>query len=608
MRVLRLSVPILALGLSLFGGASADADVITADEAPPHITFTDGQVWLDREGESHPAAIGLPFLPGDRLRSTVGRTEILFPDGTALHLDDGSSIELLSPSLLRLTSGRLRLIVAGPGGYGLVAPVQIDTPAASALIDGPGEYRLTLVDGPLGVEVELAVARGGATLSTDLGDTSMRAGERSVARYGEPPSRPYTFNAAAFDTFDLWSAARRDARTGQARFSTHLPRELQTYGGVLEREGNWHQETGYGYVWYPSVAVDWRPYSHGYWTDLPVYGWTWVGVSAWHWPTHHYGRWVHLRSRWFWVPGRTWRPAWVHWAVAPGYVGWSPWGFAHHRTLGLSFSIDHPGWVVVPRTSFGRRGPAHWDHARQGFPRESRFIVQDAPPVPHVARGTRVAATPARRVAVPRGSQPAASAAIVRFPDARRAPQPTGDVASSDSATSSIRRAQGRAAPQQDSRPPVARGPQGGWTSSRPASRARESAPPPDPGQGTPEPAPAAARPPRNAWTPPPPRATPRPVESAGRTYRGQRSPEAAAPAPAAAAQPPPAAAAGWSPRTQATPRRSRPAAREAPAAGQRAAARGSGDSSSAAGAPAQAGARGRAPAGGSQARGRARR
>jgi hypothetical protein len=114
---------------------------------------------------------------------------------------------------------------------------------------------------------------------------------------------------------------------GGAESTAHLPPELNVYGGAFDQYGAWQYDAPYGYVWYPTVAADWRPYYYGYWSSVPTYGPTWIGVDAWSWPTHHYGRWGYARNRWFWIPGRTWGAAWVSWASAPGYVSWCPLGF-----------------------------------------------------------------------------------------------------------------------------------------------------------------------------------------------------------------------------------------------------------------------------------------
>ena len=262
------------------------------DSAPPaHIAFAEGTASLDREGQAQTVTAGLPFLVGDRLRTTGGRVEVLFPDGSALDIDEYSVVDLLSPTLLRVTGGRIMLIVPGVEDPASALRYQVDTPVASASTDGPGEYRVALLSGPAGLEAELAVLRGLASLRTERGSTPVRAGERSLARDLEAPSFPHTFNSARFDAFDRWSALRRDARTGTAQSAQYLPRELQMYGGTFDRYGAWQHEPQYGYVWYPAASPDWRPYYNGYWAANRPYGWTWIGLDVWGWPTHHYGRW-----------------------------------------------------------------------------------------------------------------------------------------------------------------------------------------------------------------------------------------------------------------------------------------------------------------------------
>jgi hypothetical protein len=182
----RASAVLLAVGLSA-GTASESSAQAAADQVPAHVSVVEGQVFLDRDAQSQPIGSGGPFLPGDRLRSTVGRAEILFPDGSALYLDDGSSVELLSAALMRMTAGRILLVVAGSGSPDAASVFQIDTPAASVITDGPGEFRVSLI---VPGQTELAVLRGWATLTTAHGDVAMGAGERVAAAAGMPPSTP----------------------------------------------------------------------------------------------------------------------------------------------------------------------------------------------------------------------------------------------------------------------------------------------------------------------------------------------------------------------------------------------------------------------------------
>jgi len=145
-----------------------------------------------------------------------------------------------------------------------------------------------------------------------------------------------------------------------SRSASYLPPDLQTYGSTFDRDGSWQYDSPYGYVWYPTVALDWRPYSYGSWSPIHRYGWTWIGLDAWTWPTHHYGRWGYARNGWFWIPGRTWGAAWVSWSFTDDYVSWCPLGFDSRPVFALSAGSRRAwdNWVV-PRRTFASRGYAH---------------------------------------------------------------------------------------------------------------------------------------------------------------------------------------------------------------------------------------------------------
>jgi hypothetical protein len=156
--------------------------------------------------------------------------------------------------------------------------------------------------------------------------------------------------------------------------STYLPQDLQTYGSTFDQYGSWQYDQPYGYVWYPQVGPDWRPYSYGAWSPIRPYGWTWVGAEAWAWPTHHYGRWGFARNAWFWIPGRTWGAAWVSWSFADDYVSWCPLGWNGRPIFALSIG-SRRGWDywTVPRRTFETRayGRNYATYYRGGRDRDS---------------------------------------------------------------------------------------------------------------------------------------------------------------------------------------------------------------------------------------------
>jgi hypothetical protein len=356
------------------------------DAPPPHLAVVDGTATLDREDVTEPATVGAPLVPGDRVRTERGRAELLFPDGSAVDLDEYSTIELEGPTLLRMTSGRVLLFAAGANNPASAVQFQIDTPVASAQTDGPGEYRVSILGSPSALQTEMAVIRGGGALVTELGTMPLRSGERSTAWDNAAPSRPQIFNSARYDAFDQWSMGLRDERLGsRSQSAQYLPADLRMYGGELDRNGSWNYEAPYGYVWYPSVAPEWRPYYDGYWSSVPTYGWTWIGVDVWSWPTHHYGRWGYARSRWFWIPDRRWSPAWVSWGGAAGYVSWCPLGFDNRPVFALSASVGggYRGWTVLSRDHFGgHRSVRQFAVSPRSLPATVGFVAQASAPVP----------------------------------------------------------------------------------------------------------------------------------------------------------------------------------------------------------------------------------
>ena len=171
----------------LVGAAStAAAQTTPSPTAPPpiaHVSALDGAASLDRDGITETLTPGWPILSGDRIRTDSGRVEVLFTDGSALHLDESTTADILAADLLRLLAGRVYSYAAGMRDPSRAVRYQIDAPAASVQINWPGQYRLAAVDGRL----ELAVVSGEAVLATDAGSVTVRAGEQAFANDGQRP-------------------------------------------------------------------------------------------------------------------------------------------------------------------------------------------------------------------------------------------------------------------------------------------------------------------------------------------------------------------------------------------------------------------------------------
>lgn len=323
---------------------------IDLTEPPAHIALVDGSARVMRDATAEPATENTPVFAGDRLQTERGRVELRFADGSTIDVDEDTDLDLLADDLCRLLSGRIRVRLARPDGG--VAPAladyRVDTGAASAILQAPGDYRMTV----LADAVDLAVLRGLARLENAFGSAQVRAGLQVSAMAGRAPSAARIFNAASWDPFDRWVEDQQRARYA-ASSSRYLPSELRYYASTLDRAGSWSYEPAYGEVWYPRVDADWRPYSAGRWSFAARVGWLWIGAERWSWPTHHYGRWgLGRTNRWFWIPDRRWAPAWVSWGYAPGYITWCPLGITGSAAVSLAGFDYARGWSVVPAHVF----------------------------------------------------------------------------------------------------------------------------------------------------------------------------------------------------------------------------------------------------------------
>jgi hypothetical protein len=294
----------VAVGRAQQAAQVASPQDVAKDDVPAHLAVVDGAVTLERDGQARTADINTVLLEGDRLRTDRGRAEILFGDGSALDLDEFTSVDLLSASLVRLRGGQLRIAITRLSND---VSYRIDAAGSSVEIHSAVDCRVTLTDQHSALEVILSVFRGTAELSNAHGRSVVRAGSQASAVDDTAPSTALAFNVSG-DEFDRWVDDQHQARVG-SNSTQYLPEEVRPYSGVLDNYGTWDNDPTYGSVWYPQVSSDWQPYSDGYYSYIPVYGWCWVGPTPWAWPTQHYGHWGQSSGRWFWKPDRRWSPA-----------------------------------------------------------------------------------------------------------------------------------------------------------------------------------------------------------------------------------------------------------------------------------------------------------
>jgi len=168
---------------------------------------------------------------------------------------------------------------------------------------------------------------------------------------GEEPDYPASVSAPSSSDYD---APRYDAPREQAydsRASDVQPGAEMSEDAFYDRlspYGYWRTSAEYGRVWVPAgVGADFQPYSDGRWA-LSDWGWTYVSDAPWGWAAYHYGRWGYGGGLgWYWIPGRTWGPAWVSWRYGGGYVAWAPLGPG-----GYYYGSHSRAWVAMQEQHF----------------------------------------------------------------------------------------------------------------------------------------------------------------------------------------------------------------------------------------------------------------
>ena len=102
MRFLRV---VATAGLLLTPYAAAAQEPVDSDP-PAHVSFVDGTAVIERDGKTDPSPTNMPLLAGDRIRTESGRVEILYADGSTLHVDNFTTIDFQSDELVRVLDGR----------------------------------------------------------------------------------------------------------------------------------------------------------------------------------------------------------------------------------------------------------------------------------------------------------------------------------------------------------------------------------------------------------------------------------------------------------------------------------------------------------------------
>jgi hypothetical protein len=330
-----LSLLLCLSGLLSFGAPKARAD---EEKDPPtrvaRISYIDGSVSLQPggQGEWGTAAKNRPVTVGDKLWADKDSRLELQAGQASIHIAGMTALSFLNLDQniiqMRLAEGSANFRVRELREGDLY---EVDSPNAAFTVKQAGAFRVDVSENGDGTRV--TVIRGEGEVTAGGKTYEVHSGERAEFN-GLDSNIEYSVNQATGpDSFDRW-ANERDLKEDNSVSSRYVSRDMVGYSD-LDDYGDWRDEPEYGHVWYPrEVAVDWAPYSYGYWNWVGPWGWTWVDYSPWGFAPYHYGRWNYFGGRWGWCPGPYYGPP-IYGPAFVGFfgggfgfgVGWFPLGF-----------------------------------------------------------------------------------------------------------------------------------------------------------------------------------------------------------------------------------------------------------------------------------------
>lgn len=234
----------LGFTLALTSRAAGAADGLA------QLTYLEGAATVHRAYVSSPANVGAVLAHSDEVRTTTGRAEITFKDGSVLHLDRATRVIVHERERFSVIEGRVffRSTALSPMGY------EAQTDIGRLRVWPRGVFGI-LVD-QKNRQVLVSVAVGEAQVESPWGRT--RVTSRQMALVSGATGRPYVtpFFPWRGDGFETWSSSRVLEAT-LSPSSPWRPSALETVGPVID---HYRESSSYTPGW---VAPRWTRYPHG---------------------------------------------------------------------------------------------------------------------------------------------------------------------------------------------------------------------------------------------------------------------------------------------------------------------------------------------------------
>ncbi len=253
-----------------------------------------------------PAELNHVLTSGDRVYTDAGAAAELQVGQIAARLGGRTDLTVtaMTDQLAQfgLASGSVHVrSFAIPDGTVL----EVDSPEIAVTVLQPGDIR---VDEDAATHATtVAVVSGQVQVDGPGLSQQMNAGDRVRIHGGDPDEQSEAYAEPlpqnADDALDAFSDRQDGLYANGTQGSGEYLNPDTTGSADLGEYGSWNTDLDFGPVWFPTVAVGWRPYCDGHWRWVAPWGWTWVGHEPWGFAPFHYGRWAFINGRWGWLPG-----------------------------------------------------------------------------------------------------------------------------------------------------------------------------------------------------------------------------------------------------------------------------------------------------------------
>jgi FecR protein len=293
------------------------------------LSYIEGGVQISRgTGQSYEKAIvNLPIVEGAKLKTSDGRAEVEFEDGSTLRIVPDSEVEFPQLSLrdsgakvsaIEVTKGTAYVNFAGTKND----EFSIRFGEEKIALTHAAHLRIALGD----EDSSVAVFKG--LIQVDSPSGALEVKKNQTVSF-DLDSNQYKLAKNIHETpYDSWDDQQNEYHTRYAAksYNNYSP---YAYGTTdLAYYGNFYNAPGYGMMWQPYLAgMGWDPFMDGAWAFNPGLGFGWVSAYPWGWTPYHYGTWIFIPGRgWGWQPGG----AWNAWSGQPRVLN-APSGFTAPR-------------------------------------------------------------------------------------------------------------------------------------------------------------------------------------------------------------------------------------------------------------------------------------